>query len=275
MLLLPIFFTMGACSSDDSEDNNEGNDPLSHLSEDAKKLVGCWDEGWVFYPDGTCCFIDHNGYEISREYGEWTYDDKTKLLTTTVGSKQYSVSLLSQNSWAGINLGSGSTVSWHRYDIGYAGELISRKQWSGNSNIRISPNTHYTSGTGVYMHELIWGLNGWEKDTAFPKIKDPSEFYEDGEYRSYGGTYYTVQVERCIEVSKASFVTNTSMLLEATIGDDYFWTDEWYGYKTNLSRQTFFTGTILLENMYSDDAKLTIDGNMNGQSFKREYRAIK
>ncbi len=270
--LLALCISLFACSKDDSEDSKasgiEDKGPLSHLSEEARKFVGCWDEGWIFYPDGTCCRIDYDGYVVNRKTGEWKYDDVTKLLATTIENYQYTITLVTDNAWSGVSLGGNGAVSYHKYDAGYACELLSKKQWKGKSNIHIAGNTYY-SGQGLTFSQICWSLSGW--DDEFPKIIEPSVYYEGGYYEGYRSSY-RVEVERCINVTDVTFNSNTSLTMKVTIRDEYYWTDGGYGYKTNLSSNQIFYGILHFDDIYSKNSKLTIEGTIDGaKPIKREY----
>lgn len=270
--LLALSFSFFACSNDDSEDSKNPNTdkgPLSQLSEEAKKFVGCWNEGWIFYPDETCCRIDYSGYEVYREMGEWKYNDATKILVTTINNYQYTITLITDQAWSGISLGGNGVVSYHKYDAGYAGELLSKKRWKGKSNISITGDTYYTGDR--LIDNINWRISGWENDDAFPEIKSPDEIYENGKINLGRAEYATAKVQRCLNISDVTFNSSTSLTMKATIDDEYYYTDERYGYKTWKHYERIFEGNLRFDDIYSNNSKLIIEGIMGGKSFKREY----
>lgn len=119
MLIFSCFFI--ACGGEedtpgntDKEENGTGNGSQVQKDEitgEQRLFVGMWDRSsgynypyhWVFFADGTCIGSFSNG---SKPDGEWTYDTATKILATTVNGWQYTVTLASENAWAGISLGS-------------------------------------------------------------------------------------------------------------------------------------------------------------------------
>jgi hypothetical protein len=273
--MMVIFVSIGFVSCVKKPDEIQEDKPLT----ESQKFVGYWDgkdydEKWVFYPDGRCCYIEvyGMGYDVKRTNGTWSYNETTKILSTTVQSYQFLMTSISDNAWTGVVIGSGSSISRTRDNVGYARELIIDKRWKGtNGSISVSASSQYSGSTyNGKTYNIVWRLDGWSNDKGFPEFKDPSVFYKDGEvYKSR--TYYAVEVERCIKVRSASFESSSSMLLQASIDDDYFYRDGGYGYKSHLREETLFSGKILFEDIYSSNAKLTIDGTMNGSPFKREY----
>lgn len=188
-------------------------------------------------------------------------------------SNQFLINYISDDAWAGLSLKHGGSISQTRDNIGYARELINGKTWKGtNGTISITATSQYSgSNYNGKLNNIVWCLEGWESDSGFPECKDPASFYKEGEYQGIARTWYRVKVERCINVSSASFESSSSMLLQATIDDDYFYCDGGYGYKIHLSRENIFKGEMRLDDIYSSSAKLIIDGMMNDNSFKREY----
>lgn len=207
-------------------DEGKENKPLT----ESQKFVGYWDgedtdNKWVFYPDGKCCRIEvyGTGYNVYRKSGSWSYDETTKTLITTVESNQFLINYISDDAWAGLSLKHGGSISRTRDNIGYARELINGKTWKGtNGTISITATSQYSgSNYNGKLNNIVWCLEGWESDSGFPECKDPASFYKEGEYQGIARTWYRVKVERCINVSSASFESSSSMLLQATIDDDY------------------------------------------------------
>ena len=113
MALVCVGFT--SCGSDD-DDNVSGS--ISWL------LNGTWTESngirkWTFYKDGTCRFeVDNQTWSPKTGYvsnwtsknGQWSYDDNTKVLSTTLSWNWVIVSH-SDNMWTG----KGSKESLYTY----------------------------------------------------------------------------------------------------------------------------------------------------------------
>lgn len=275
VVIVSISFVSCGGSDDDENSGNQGNgnEPLT----ESQKFVGFWDvkddEKWVFFPNGKCTYIELNGYDVYRTNGSWSYDEKTQTLVTTIESNHFLINYVSDYAWDGIRLNYSSTISCTRDNIGYARESLINKNWKGtNGNIRFSSDSRYSGCRyNGKDNNMVWCLENWNSDNGFPEVKDPSVFYEDGEYYGMDRTYWEVEVERCINASKVSFESNNSMTIDADIDDDYFYRAGWWGYKIHLKKINIFKGTIRVDNMNSSDAKLSIDGKMNGSSFKREY----
>lgn len=269
------------CGSDSDSDTGGGNGPDGKKSE-VQKFVGCWvaaneDHKWMFFPDNSCVFIDTDGtgWEVWRYSGRWSYDEESKMLTASTSEERMSclVNYSSDYTWTGIDMGGSSTVAFTRDDIGTVREYLNGKTWKGtNGSIKITSNSLYTgSNYNGKWHNIVWCLNGWENDAAFPECVSPSTYYQYGEYRGAGGYTCDVEVERCINVSDAKFNSSTSATLDVTIDDDYFYCLGVYGYKFFLMRNDIFKGKMYVDNMYSSNAKIEIIGTIGKDRFEREY----
>lgn len=283
MMVAIVSVSLVSCGGDDDDNEANGNGTNGNGTEksEAQKFVGCWvadneDNKWMFFPDNSCTFIntDGTGWEVWRYSGRWSYDEKSKMLTASTSEERISclINYSSDYTWTGIDMGGNSTVAFSRDDMGTVREYLNGKIWKGaNGSIKVTSNSLYT-GTNYNgkWHNIVWCLNGWESDSAFPECKSPSAYYKDGEYRA-SGVYWEVEVERCINVSDAKFDSSTSVTLDVTIDDDYFYCNGYYGYKNFLRRDNIFKGKIFIDNMYSSKAKLEIMGTIGSGRLEREY----
>lgn len=108
LLAICLLPTMSSCSGDD-----EPKTPEDNLPAETKKFVGFWivesssKYGVLFldlFANGRCvAFTNEDGYgSLRRITGEWSYDTKTKMLSTSVGL-QATTTLSTDRSWTGFS----------------------------------------------------------------------------------------------------------------------------------------------------------------------------
>ena len=116
-------FALNSCS--DSSDDGP-------LAGEAGKFCGSWGKesnsgqdgnkwrwytNWIFHSDGTCeyqyyYYNDPNPQfnEKRSQSGTWTYDETTKILSTSISSYCWIIMQVNEDSWTGITVG-GNPVS--------------------------------------------------------------------------------------------------------------------------------------------------------------------
>lgn len=124
LLALGIGATFNSCSKDNEDDpeNIEGS------GSKAKKFVGTWCDDpnakwpifWTFKSDGSCIkkYPDFYGNE-QFTYGQWNYDDDSKVLVTTLGM-EWDILTITDDYWTGryysFNEGAYVTYTYVRVD---------------------------------------------------------------------------------------------------------------------------------------------------------------
>lgn len=98
-----------SCSGDD--------DPGTDLSKEAEKFIGGWSSNgsgdFVFCSDGTC-ISGHNGYMSDQSFGEWTYNEDTKQLATTLDGESWTVSMVTESAWTGVSAKKSKSITYQR-----------------------------------------------------------------------------------------------------------------------------------------------------------------
>ena len=113
-----------SCGSDDEEEASSGKDNNT--------LVGGWmdsDLYMVLLTDGKMFYYKTN--ELVNE-GNWNYNEQTGILATDVDKYQWSINLITENSWAGIRLWNQKTTTAQRNIVATAGILLAGRTWTFN-----------------------------------------------------------------------------------------------------------------------------------------------
>lgn len=130
-MFLPLCLTLGACSSSSDEEGESSN---GSNSQESKNFLGYWhseneDYDFLFNEDGSC--IAYANWDAAPESGRWSYDEKSKTLTSTIGGNSWLINSSSSYSWTGINMGSYRTVSYYHSDIHYLWRsCLTRYKWN-------------------------------------------------------------------------------------------------------------------------------------------------
>ena len=213
ILSLGVFTTMSlsSCSGDDGTDEiKDGTakesafgEPSDHLPKEASFFYGFWATGggptsFILYPDGTCKGFDNQSAN-SAGTGEWTYNTTTNILSTTIKSSQYQVTLCNKKgtAWTGVQLGSNLAQTFQMSNPTLI--ILSGSKWTDGSNTMTIGKTIEIER--VYVKELDdfrvtcsmeYG-NNYDKSYSLQYIKRLFEFsyYIKGGITSSGlvGTY--------------------------------------------------------------------------------------
>lgn len=109
LLAMALCVGFASCSGDD--------DPGTDLSKEAEKFIGGWSssgsDDYLFLPDGT--FIKgHKGHMWGDDYANWSYDETTKQLATTMDGESWTVSMITESAWTGISAKKGKSITYQR-----------------------------------------------------------------------------------------------------------------------------------------------------------------
>ncbi len=157
-LLSASFFatiSLSSCSGDDGTDEITNKDekepvfglPADNLPKDQDFFTGFWQtntgpSSFIFYANGTCKGIS-NLKMASIGTGEWTYNATTNILSTTIQSSQYQVTLCNRTgtAWTGVQLGSNLAQTFYKGSTYYILAIIAGTEWTNGSNtIQFSGN---------------------------------------------------------------------------------------------------------------------------------------
>ena len=121
MMVAAVGLTFTSCGDDD-DDNGGASGGASWL------LKGTWTESsgirkWTFYKDGTCTFeVDNQTYNPTKKQkeshwtsydGQWSYDNNTKVLSTTLNSWNWVIVSQSDDMWTG-QTSKGTLYTYYR-----------------------------------------------------------------------------------------------------------------------------------------------------------------
>lgn len=270
LFFLPLYFGLTACG--DSDDDDITQDPveeqLSKLSEGTKKFIGYWHNNngsydFKFFADMTCICYDNDGG--APVYGEWSYDENVKLLSTTIGAYQWTITLSTDNSWAGLGLGTNNAgaVSFVRSDMYHIFNCFLKPYtWRSDDNNKISfkpsKNMKYNED-GVEGYYDSYG-NGYE----WGHLND--EFISNLQLSRYMH-YISIRIDN-FKMSNDSFSATINQ--HGSVGeliqgnhhtlDEYNWT---------------FSGKMTISNVSKtnkqSDARMTITGTYNVPGINKKY----
>lgn len=136
LCLLPLLamtcLTLTSCGGDDEEDDEFT--PTHKVSDDLKKFVGFWnvnhEEFGIFFFEDNKCWVQKKS--VTEEYWylyEWNYSPTTSILAIT-NNYQWNITLLTDDSWTGLSLGTGNSKS-------YTAERIGEKNYTSEFTYRI------------------------------------------------------------------------------------------------------------------------------------------
>lgn len=212
LLAICLLPTLSACSGD------EPKTPEDNLPAETKKFVGVWSvnssdsrvEYLELFANGKCvaftygdCYHDDH-YYYPHTTGEWAYDTKTKMLSTSVGV-QATTTLSTDKSWSGFSP-SGTEYQCTRVDLSkylfggeyyvdyysnaLAVEMI--KKISAASNLTTDEmlaklakqayNDDLDSTDSKYGSVIYHGY--------YMKLNDKDDYYIKGTYSYYSKEYY-------------------------------------------------------------------------------------
>lgn len=216
LLLLALFtvsvltvISLGSCSGDDGPEENLNSTekepvfgiPSDHLPKDQNFFNGFWLTSggpcsFILYPDGTCKGIS-NTQKRSIGFGQWTYNTVTNILSTTLQSSQYQVTLCNSEgtAWTGVQLGSNlaQTFFYGLTSQYFISTLLAGTKWTNGSN---------TIEFGPSLETMLYS-NNYDKSPSYQYVKrvfsvrqnTPSSLteltgsYNVKSYVNYNGSY--------------------------------------------------------------------------------------
>lgn len=167
-MFLPLCLTLGACSSSSDEEGESSN---GSNSQESKNFLGYWhseneDYDFLFNEDGSC--IAYANWDAAPKSGRWSYDEKSKTLTSTIGGNSWLINSSSSYSWTGINMGSYRTVSYYHSDIHYLWRsYLTKYKWNqvnGDDSFNFSVDQERETGDSYIK---LCGYNETYSDLSF------------------------------------------------------------------------------------------------------------
>lgn len=163
-LAVAMSFGFVSCKGDD----DDGNDPDDEkvVSGVAEKFIGVWrangyGDGFIFLPNGLCEeYHDFFSSGPGRFLSEWTYDESTKQLATTLDGNGWTVSMITNEAWTGISLKGGKSVTYERANNYFftAFLYMMDDSWTGEMSLDLQPNYH-ASYIHYYFTPLVSATN--------------------------------------------------------------------------------------------------------------------
>lgn len=272
--LLALCISLCACSKDDSEGSTDSGivdvnkDPLSHLSEQEKKFLGYWHNNngsydFKFFSDLTCICYKDDGSD--PESGEWSYNETSKILSTTIGSYQWTITLSTDKSWAGLGLGTSTAgaVSFVRSDVSHIiNGFLKPYTWRSSDNEIISFKPTYDM---KYKEDKIEGSyssygtgHEWRRlNSKFVSYLNASEYMEYGNIiiRNFNNSKGSLSATISQQGSFGNLIDGNYIYF-----DDYDWT---------------FSGEMTISNVSDadkqSDARMIIKGTYNVPKKNMKY----
>lgn len=153
-----------SCKGDDDDGNDPGDEKV--VSGVAEKFIGVWrangyGDGFFFLPNGLCEeYHDFFSSGPGRFLSEWTYDESTKQLATTLDGNSWTVSMITNEAWTGISLKDGKSVTYERANNYFftAFLYMMDDSWTGEMSLDLQPNYH-ASYIHYYFTPLVSATN--------------------------------------------------------------------------------------------------------------------
>lgn len=228
-----------SCKGDDGDGNDAGDEKV--VSGVAEKFIGVWrshngGERYIFLPEGLCEEY-RDFYGKGHKLCDWTYDESTRQLATTLSGNSWTVSMITNEAWTGISLKGGKSVTYERANNYFLTAFLDKmdRGWTEEMSLDLQPNysaTYIVNGhMGVY-DPLVSATNDNIKITKDNII--------------------------------ASNVTLQAFVEEVGVGFDY-----------NGKSKDVFTGNITISNYGKKNAKMTMDGTIiaTGGKINKTYGA--
>ncbi len=187
------FVGLSSCSGDDGteDDPNKSEkeavfgEPADHLPKASDYFYGFWQtsEGpnsFILYSDGTCKGISNTAMS-SIGTGEWTYNLSTNILSTTLQSSQYQVTLCNKTgtAWTSVQLGSNKAQTFHK-----AAQIFNPSKGTYQTSSYFTPallcGSSWTDGSntiqfGPSMATMLY-TNSKDKRSTYQYVKRIVEF---------------------------------------------------------------------------------------------------
>lgn len=204
LLAICLLPTLSACSGD------EPKTPEDNLPAETKKFVGVWhissspDINFLeLYANGKCIAFTTVDSKSTREIGEWSYDTKTKMLSTSVGI-QATTTLSTDKAWTGFSP-SGIEYNCTREDLSdYMFSHYSFKYY--RSSLAIALIKAMSAASNLTTDEMLAKLakQAYNDDLDstdykygsviyhgyYMELNDKDDYYINGTYSYYSKEYY-------------------------------------------------------------------------------------
>ena len=190
LLITALCFSCGPAI----DDNNLPNQV--EIEDHLKPFVGYWDADkksyrdtheWYFAPDKTCQYFVA---DILKGQGVWDFNPTTSILATTIESNQWTVTLTSDNSWAGVCLdGSNSSIAFNRLSDAKMAKYAIVGSWEGESGEKIT-YTHYQKFSDFSQWGNVSSItDNWKLCYHFCRFSEWGEDYDGVVLRLNGRCY--------------------------------------------------------------------------------------
>lgn len=300
LLLIPLCMGFVACGSDDDPDPDPEPAPIDRLTEAQRKFLGYWhnkngNADFLFNADGSCqCF--YPSYPSDNTSGEWSYDESTKILSTTMDSYQWTITLSTDKSWAGVSLGGSGAQSFSHSDLFHLwSAYLLKHSWvrkdgknpidfrkgeiycyDDNVQLNGNPGGRYYSSTFGFEIDFDYSLT-----ITFDQNKDnsPTDYYEAVDLNYYM-TSSKMVIDNC-SFSDGQFTARFTQSVEYDVSyklyEFYYesYEKEWYEifWKDIYdSSDDYEAGTMSLVNPGSKDETLIVEvKGSNGKVVQYEY----
>lgn len=151
-----------SCKGDDGDGNDVGDE--NKVSGVAEKFIGVWDsnhhgDNYIFLPDGSC--LDYGHFFLEKKLSEWTYDESTKQLATTLSGNSWTVSMITNEAWTGISLKDGKSVTYTRDNESFLTAIlyIMDRGWTEEMSLDLQPNYYATYIYDMRTYSLVSATN--------------------------------------------------------------------------------------------------------------------
>ena len=268
----------------DDDDPIQKEDPLS---EEQKKFLGYWHcnngtTDFMFLADGTC-----KSYSTSEENikygvvtemlkvksGNWNYNETAKILSTTIGGWQWTITQSPNLSWAGTSLNPDNpgAQSFSRSDMYHCCSYLRGYKWGPFSFEAFEEVANGYDSQKYFEDYLEYNRKisypayfGNEIELTDEIDKDLANYVQINQKDSYAD-YYRVNLMRG-KIKWSNFKYENSVFTAKMKQDA-----EYSNYFGHGPFNITFDGTMKLTNAGSNNAKLTIEGNLRVAELNKTY----
>lgn len=252
---MAVIVAFTSCGSDDSIVSDIT--PTDKLSEQERQFVGCWDNqgnkglDFLFFSDGTARACPSNyGFSstINTMYkGNWVYNPNTNILATDINGWQWQVTLITDDSWAGISVSSTTAQNFSRIDNSSTHYI----SFFRNTTLKDVTNPDSTISLGSYVTWTSYSSTSWSA-----RATNYTGYYVDGSLDILRKAY-AIELTRSDESTKYEF--DYKILTHNIIGKN---SSGNYLYNSKVIGK----GTLTLPNLDSYGSNvLTFTGTINGK----------
>lgn len=201
LISMSFLLCMSSCSNSSDEGTDSGNtSDNSNLSETSKKFLGFWQYSitnthiFAFFSDGTAWHHYLGNSYTNRTWGQWTYNETTNILATTVASWQFSVTGIFDNVWTAVTLSTSSVINASRasaYNVFYY-YLLNEATWTTEDGVDYDPFDETINISGFKTQSLRYSNGTFNGDTL--SVDFTLSFYTTSSRTYYYSKTGTIQV---------------------------------------------------------------------------------